>query len=180
EQRHLLLQRPIAVHHAKQPPLPGIGDVRLRREDAAGRDAHVPRLADLAVDGVRNTLVVDERVDGVADRQAGVEIELVGPRAETGSPKQMFDLSIGVTSHGYLLPVTASHASRTANNGARAITARRACAYGARPASQSRITRVSAGSRRAPLTMRAILRRSANTYRCSRTESRSSAAISLC
>jgi hypothetical protein len=32
EERHLLLQRPVAVHHSEQPPLPRVGDARARRE----------------------------------------------------------------------------------------------------------------------------------------------------
>ena len=65
EERHLLLERTVAVHHPEQPSLPRVEDVGRGENGAvpARGDLDVARLADLRVDVVGNLLVVDEAVD---------------------------------------------------------------------------------------------------------------------
>ena len=92
EERHLLLQRTTAVHHAEQPPLTRVDDVRLGEKLAAGGGAHVAGCADPGVDLVRQLLVVDEGVDRLGDAEPAVEVQFVGPRAKARSAQKMFDL----------------------------------------------------------------------------------------
>jgi hypothetical protein len=64
EQRHLLLQRALRVHHAEQPALPCVLDVRVRRERAAARrHADVCGLADLRVHVIRLPVVIHQEID---------------------------------------------------------------------------------------------------------------------
>jgi hypothetical protein len=99
EQRHLLLQRTIAVDHAEQPALPCIVDVRSRRERPARGDPCVSGHANERIDRVRHALEVHERFDRIADRHPTIRIELVGTRTKTGAPKQMCDVAIRILGH---------------------------------------------------------------------------------
>ena len=67
---------------------------RPRRERAAQRSCRRSRAADLLVDVVWNRLVVDQTLDGAADRLPAEDVELVGAGAEAGAPKQVLDLPI--------------------------------------------------------------------------------------
>ena len=99
EERHLLLKRPVGVHHPEQPPLTCVGDIRVRRKLAARGDSDISGPADPVVDLVGNAIVVYEDVDGVRRGQSSVEVELVGPRAKPGAPEQMFDLRVDASCH---------------------------------------------------------------------------------
>ena len=95
EERHLLLERPLAVHHPEQPPLPGVEDVR------AARTAP-PRVAIRTYPGCpifvstssAICLVVEQAATAPASDSARYVVDLVGPGAEAGAPQQMFDLTI--------------------------------------------------------------------------------------
>jgi hypothetical protein len=80
------------MDHPEQPSLPGIGDVQVGREGAAGGHADVARLADPAVDVVWDLLVVDQEVDGAPDANLRIEIDLVRAAAKAGAAKEVLDL----------------------------------------------------------------------------------------
>jgi hypothetical protein len=102
EERHLLLERPRAVDHAEDPPLPRVGDDGRRRELTARRHAHEARLPDIRVDVVGDLLVVDELVDGAEVAQLDVGANLGVGGAESRAAQQMLDLGFASSGHGRL------------------------------------------------------------------------------
>ena len=95
EKRHLLLQRPVGMHHPEQQPLPRIIGHGVRRKLAARRGVDVAGLADVRIDRVGNAGVVDQPIDGLRVRQLRVRRELRAVAAEPRSPQQMFDQPVG-------------------------------------------------------------------------------------
>ena len=87
------------MHHPEQPALARVGDAGIRREGAAGGRADVAGLADIQIHVVGDGLVVDEHVDDVVERGAGVQIQFVASRAEAGAPQQVFDLTVRSPGH---------------------------------------------------------------------------------
>jgi hypothetical protein len=98
EERHLLLQRPAAVHHPEKPALAGIVDDRGRRKRPVRRRLDVARRADLPIDIVCNGGVVEKLVDRLGQAAAAVVLEFSGCRAKSRPPQQMLNLWI-VRSH---------------------------------------------------------------------------------
>ena len=94
EQRHLLLQRALAVHHPEHPALTGIVDVVARVESAAAARHHaqIGRIADVGVHVVGHPFEVDEPIDRRIQAEIGVGVHFVGTAAETGAPQQVLDL----------------------------------------------------------------------------------------
>src|SRR5262249_18821072 len=149
EERHLLLERTVRVHHPEQPPLPRVGDVRVRGKLSARGDAEISRLRDLLVDVVGDAVVVDEQVDRLGDRKISVVVQFVGTCAEAGAAEQMFDLRVYASGHGGANPVSTTksysdftaalnHFARAAakpnsSRGARARIPRRTFRYVFRP-----------------------------------------------
>ena len=90
EERHLLLQRTLAVHHPEQPPLPGVVDVASRLESACGSGGHadVARRPDLCVDVVGEAFEAEQAVDGrhVGHRRVARDVFL--DRAERRAPRR--------------------------------------------------------------------------------------------
>ena len=94
EERHLLLQRPPAVHHAEQLALARVVDDRVGRELAARGDRHVFGLADVRIDVVGLLLVIQQVVDDVAWRPAGKTREILGAGAERHAPQHMLERAV--------------------------------------------------------------------------------------
>jgi hypothetical protein len=103
EQRHLLLQRALAVHHPEQPPLPGIVDVGLRLETTRcpGGHAHVAGTADLVVHVVREPLEVEQPLDGRDVRHRRVSGDVLLGRPDRCTPQQVFDVLLASPRHGH-------------------------------------------------------------------------------
>jgi hypothetical protein len=90
EERHLLLQRSLRVHHPKQPPLAGVLDVGVRRELAPSRrHADMVNLPNPRVHVVGLPFVVDEVVDDRRNRYCVELGEVRGRGAESRPPQQM-------------------------------------------------------------------------------------------
>jgi len=98
EQGHLLLQRPLGVHHPEQHPLPSVEDPFIRPKGASCRGPEESRHADGVVDGIGDALVVDQRVDKSRHAHLLELLPLRGRVAESGSTNQMGDC--GINSHG--------------------------------------------------------------------------------
>ena len=95
EERHLLLQRTLRVHHPEQPALAGVLDVRVRRELAPSRrHADMVNLPDLRVHVVGLSFVVDEVVDDRRDLRVAERGEVRGRRAESRPSQQMRHLPV--------------------------------------------------------------------------------------
>ncbi len=104
EERHLLLQRALRVHHPEQPALPGIEDVvrRLKAAAAAARHPDISRPADERIHIVGNLGVVEKARHrrGIAGkRQARVRLDLFLAGAESGPPVEMVDLLLSADAH---------------------------------------------------------------------------------
>ena len=100
EERHLLLERAVRMHHPEQPPLARVGDDGARRKRVpAARDLDVPGLQILRVDIVVDRLVVEQEFNGTADGLSAERVELVAAGAEAGASKQMLELAIEEKRH---------------------------------------------------------------------------------
>ncbi len=104
EERHLLLQRALRVHHPEQPALAGVENVVrwLEAAAAASRHADISRPADERIHIVGNLGVVEKARHrrGIAGkRQAGVRLDLFLAGAKSGSPVEMVDLLLSAEAH---------------------------------------------------------------------------------
>jgi hypothetical protein len=108
EERHLLLERALAMDHPEQPALARVVDVRQRLKAPGGTrgDADVPRLADLAVDVVRCAVEGEQALDGRDERHRRIARDVVFNRSERGPPQQMLDVLFASPGHGLSLPDT--------------------------------------------------------------------------
>ncbi len=97
EQRHFFLQRATAVRHAKQPALPGIVDDRGGGKFSGRRRAHVAGRPDLAVHVVGNAREIHELVNGGAETELLVVLQLRDAGTKAGAPEEMLDLRISVS-----------------------------------------------------------------------------------
>jgi hypothetical protein len=91
------------VHHAEQPPLPRVGDIRGRVERSPRSDAGVPHPADEIIDVVGLGVVVDEVRDSsgkAEEAQTGVLGDLRLGGAEAGTPEQMLEILFPLWCHG--------------------------------------------------------------------------------
>jgi hypothetical protein len=99
EQRHLLLQRTTRVDHPEHPPLTGIVNVDVRREEAAALvvrriDLRVILAADACVHIVGTTFVVHEMRNGLRKRHVLICVHFGRADAEPSASQQMIDLGI--------------------------------------------------------------------------------------
>ena len=147
---------------------------RCGRERAAGGHADVAGLADPAVDVVGDLVVVDQEVDGAADADLRIEIDLVRAAAEAGAPEEVLDL-LFASSHAkaFLTPARlrasavspnrtagspiriAAHAPAPAGRG-RAVANRVPMRFGARKPRQRAVYRGFSPPRRAALPRRRL------------------------
>ena len=91
EERHLLLQRTVRVHHPEQPSLSRIVGDRVGGEGALRCRAEIPGFAEVGVDGIGDRVVVDQPIDGRRVRQLGVGGEFRAAAAKPRAPQEMFD-----------------------------------------------------------------------------------------
>ena len=110
EERHLLLQRALRMHHPEQPALAGIENVVRRLESTPASSCHtdVARAADQTVHIVgdlRETQQAGHRGSVAGKRQAAVVLDLFLTRAESGTPVEMIYLLLSAAAHDRFLPV---------------------------------------------------------------------------
>src|SRR3954447_3985622 len=79
------------MHHAEQPALPRVRDVRRRAERAVQRQRNESRLSYPIVDAVVYRLVVDEPRQRTGIAELRVLRDVVWSRAEANAAEQMFD-----------------------------------------------------------------------------------------
>ena len=91
------------------------------------RDLHVARLRDLGIDVVDDPLVVDQRLHCFGEGHPAVDIQLVGPGAESRAPQQVLEVLVVDECHQAVPAASAlgrisvrrrSHRSRPARSGA--------------------------------------------------------------
>ena len=108
EERHLLLQRALRVHHPEQPALAGVEDIGrwLKAVAAASGHADVARTADERIDIIGDVRVVQQAGDGggvARKREIGVGVDFLLARAESCPPVEMIDLLLATAAHAALL-----------------------------------------------------------------------------
>src|SRR5262245_3822247 len=112
EQRHLLLQRTTRVDHPEHPPLTGIIDVDVGREEAAALlvrriDLRVIRAADARVHIVGTTFVVHEMRNSLRQRHVLIGVHVRGADAEPSATQQMINFGIYSSHTVFLVRQTA-------------------------------------------------------------------------
>ena len=90
EERHLLFERPLCVHHAEEPTLARVFDAGVGSEGSAGGDVDVVGLADLRIDVVGLAVHVEDVVERLERGHALERRHLGGAGTEARAPQQMF------------------------------------------------------------------------------------------